>query len=114
MLDTLNGLVAERADFAFETTLATRTYAKRIPEWQKIGYRVGLNYLRLPSPEASMTRVGRRVAQGGHDIPRDAILRRFGKSLEYLETIYKPIVDEWFEWDSLEGTFAIRSRWDEK
>jgi predicted ABC-type ATPase len=51
------------------------------------------------------------VAAGGHDIPEGVIRRRFAKSLNYLETRYKPIVDEWYVWDSLEGSFTLAEAW---
>jgi predicted ABC-type ATPase len=69
-------------------------------------------YLRLPSVEASITRVRKRVAAGGHGIAEATIRRRFGKSARYFETIYKSIVDEWYMWDSLEGAFELRQSWD--
>ena len=34
-------------------------------------------------------------------------MRRFGKSPDYLETIYKPIVDAWYMWESREGGFIL-------
>jgi predicted ABC-type ATPase len=49
MLRAIDGLVERRGDFMFETTLATLTYARRIPLWQLVGYTVALLYLRLPS-----------------------------------------------------------------
>ncbi len=60
MLDRIDGLVGGGSDFAFETTLATLTYARKIPIWRKRGYQVSLIYLRLgsvveifgPGPEA--------------------------------------------------------------
>ena len=52
-----------------------------------------------------------RVSQGGHDIPEDTIRRRFGKSLDYLERIYKPIVDDWYVYDSREGEFVLHASW---
>lgn len=57
-------------------------------------------------------RVARRVAAGGHDIPEATIRQRFGRSRDYLETIYKPIVDERYVWDSLEGGFLPVTAWD--
>lgn len=48
-----------------------------------------------PSAEFSIARVARRVAQGGHDIPEETLRRRFVLSLDYLETVYKPLVDSW-------------------
>ncbi len=74
---------------------------------------MSLVYLRLPSVEDSMARVRRRMAAGGHGIPEDVIRRRFGKSLSYFETIYKPIVDEWYVWDSREADLPSSKRQDE-
>jgi predicted ABC-type ATPase len=108
MLKRIDDLVEGGADFMIETTLATLTYARKIPSWRRRGYTVSLIYLRLPSVEASITRVRKRVAAGGHGIPEATIRRRFGKSARYFETIYQSIVDEWYMWDSLEGTFELR------
>ena len=105
MLTRINQLVRQHSDFAVETTLATLSYAKKIPKWRELGYNVSLIYLRLPSVEHSILRVKRRVESGGHDIPEQVIRRRFKRSLEYLDKIYKPIVSEWAIWDSLEGHF---------
>jgi predicted ABC-type ATPase len=107
MLTQIDALTSVGADFVIETTLASLTHAAKIPAWRASGYRVVLFYLRLPSIEASIDRVARRVAAGGHDIPEDTIRRRFAKSQNYLESRYKPIVDEWYAWDSLEGRFTL-------
>lgn len=95
VLERLDELVADRADFVLETTLATRSHAVRIREWKAAGYRVELIYLRLPSADHSVARVANRVAEGGHGIPEETLRRRFGVSLEYLETTYKPLADDW-------------------
>jgi predicted ABC-type ATPase len=113
MLERIDDLVDAGADFMFETTLATLTYARKIPLWRQRGYAVSLIYLRLPSIEASIARVRKRVAAGGHGIPEETIRRRFGKSVSYLETIYKSVVDEWYIWESFEGIFVLRQSWDQ-
>jgi predicted ABC-type ATPase len=105
MLNRVDELTSVGADFMIETTLASRTYARRIPAWRAMGYYVALIYVRLPHAERSIERVWRRVAAGGHSIPEDVIRRRFTKSLRYLDELYKPVVDEWEIWDSLEGEF---------
>ena len=81
--------------------LASLGYAQKIPLWREQGYVVSLVYLRLDRVEQSIARVCKRVAAGGHSIPEDAIRRRFGKSWRYFESIYRPIVDEWYIWASL-------------
>jgi predicted ABC-type ATPase len=95
VLERLDQLFEQRADVVLETTLATRSHAVRIRDWRAAGYRVELVYLRVPSADFSVARVARRVARGGHGIPEEALRRRYLLSLEYLETVYKPIVDEW-------------------
>jgi len=107
MLARIDELIEDGADFVVETTLASLAYAQKISAWRMRGYRVSLIYLRLDSVDESMLRVQRRVAAGGHGIPEEAVRRRFGKSLAYLETIYKPIVDAWYIWESREGAFRL-------
>lgn len=114
MLGRIDDLVAARADFVFETTLATLSYARKIRAWRRVGYIASLVYLRLPSIEASVERVRRRVMAGGHDIPERVIRRRFGASAAHFEKLYKSIVDRWYIFDSVEGGFALAQSWDRK
>lgn len=104
MLERTNAFANAGKDFALETTLASRTYAQKIPLWRKSGYAVSLIYLRLAGVEEATARVHRRVAAGGHNIPEKIIRRRFERSITLLG-IYKPIVDEWYIYESLEGKF---------
>lgn len=105
MLDRIDELIDARADIVIETTLASLTYARKIPIWREQGYHISLIYLRLDSADESLDRVRKRVAAGGHNIPEQIIRRRFRKSVDYLEKIYKPIVNEWYVWESREGKF---------
>jgi predicted ABC-type ATPase len=76
--------VAARENFAFETTLAGRTYLRLVERMRRDGWRVELIYLALPSAEMSRLRVAERVAHGGHAIPLADIERRFPRSLRHL------------------------------
>jgi predicted ABC-type ATPase len=76
--------IAAREDFAFETTLAGRSYPRLVERMRAAGWRVELNYLALPSIEMSKLRVAERVAHGGHTIPAADIERRFPRSLRHL------------------------------
>jgi predicted ABC-type ATPase len=113
MLEQIDALASRRTEFMFETTLATLTYARKIPLWKSFGYSMVLLYLRLPDVEHSIMRVRRRVEAGGHGIPEDVIRRRYEKSLRYLQEVYKPAVDEWYIWDSLESEFLLAESWDQ-
>jgi predicted ABC-type ATPase len=100
MLQEMERHLQDHRSFAFETTLSGLTYARRIPEWQRTGYRVKLIYLSLPTVEAAIARVAIRVSQGGHNIPETVIRRRFEAGWNNFQKTYKPIVDEWMLYDN--------------
>ena len=77
MLKAIAQHVARRESFAFETTLSGVGYARQIPQWRQLGYRLELFFLSLPSADMAVQRVAERVRQGGHDIPEATIRRRF-------------------------------------
>jgi predicted ABC-type ATPase len=85
--------IGKREDFAFETTLAGRTYLRLIDRLRGDCWQVELIYLALPSVEMSKLRVAERVAHGGHDIPVPAIERRFPRSLRNLFNAFSHSVD---------------------
>jgi predicted ABC-type ATPase len=85
--------VSAREDFAFETTLAGRTYLRLVDRMRRDGWRIELIYLALPSAEMSKLRVAERVAHGGHAIPLADIERRFPRSLRHLLDDFSHRVD---------------------
>jgi predicted ABC-type ATPase len=100
LLRELDRLVAAKADFAFETTLSGLRYAERIRSWKAQGYLIEIAYLRLPSPRFALSRVAARVKQGGHDVARADVLRRFKRSWTNFLEVYKPLADDWVIYDS--------------
>jgi len=96
MLQRMDELVKRRATFSFETTLAARSYHRRVPQWQEMGYRVHLFFLWLPSSDIALLRVANRVKQGGHDIPVETIRKRYAAGLKNFQTLYRSLVDYWY------------------
>ena len=99
-LEQMESYAAKRMDFAFETTLSGRGYARRLIKWRGHGYRIGMVYLRLPSAQHVVRRVARRVREGGHDIPEPVARRRFERSRRNFVELYRPIADEWQVYDT--------------
>jgi predicted ABC-type ATPase len=99
-LAELDRLAAARTSFAFETTLSGITYAARITRWKLAGYRIEIAYLKIDSPQIALKRIAARVKQGGHDVPRDDVLRRFGRSWTNFTRIYRPLADVWSVYDN--------------
>jgi predicted ABC-type ATPase len=93
VLRELEARIASRDSFAFETTLAGRTYLRLVERLRQQGWRVELIYLALPSAEMSALRVAERVAHGGHSIPLSDIRRRFPRSLRHLLADFSHRVD---------------------
>ena len=95
MLARLHELAAARRDFAFETTLASRSFAPWIAELRESGYQFALVFLWLPSPEIAIARVAQRVASGGHHVPASTIRRRFDRGLANFFALYRPLAESW-------------------
>lgn len=95
MLARVRSLAKARADFAFETTLATRSYAPWLVRLRASGYRAHMVFLSLPNPELAIARVAERVRAGGHDVHEVVIRRRFAAGLGNLLSLYDRAVDSW-------------------
>jgi predicted ABC-type ATPase len=103
VLREIDRLVAERVDFAFETTLSGLTYVHRLQSWKRAGYRVDIVYLKLSSARLALRRVAARVRQGGHSVPQADVVRRFLRSWENFQHIYRPLADSWAVYDNSGG-----------
>jgi predicted ABC-type ATPase len=93
MLERIRELLKSRQNFAFETTCASRTHLPMLQRCKADGWRVTLVYLWLPSPQAALDRVARRVREGGHDIPGDVVVRRYWAGLFNFRLLYLPLAD---------------------
>jgi predicted ABC-type ATPase len=95
MLDRIRELVEQRVDFAFETTLATRSYVTLLKEAKLIDYKIILVFFWLESPQLAKERVKLRVSRGGHNIPEEIIERRYIRGINNFFELYEEIVDGW-------------------
>ena len=113
MLGRIRELIREGADFAFETTLATRSYVSLIKEAKEKGYLVTLVYFWLDSPEQAIKRVAKRVSEGGHYIPDEVVIRRYYRGLHNLTHLYSPHCDKWLVLDNMDLSPEIIAKYDE-
>ncbi len=95
MLNRIRDLLSRNESFSIETTLATRSYFRLVDNAHRQGYEVTLLFFWLKSPEQAQERVAERVSKGGHNIPKDIIVRRYYEGIDNLFKIYMPIVDTW-------------------
>jgi len=95
MLKRLNELARQRESFAFETTLASRSFAPWLADLRASGYAVHLFFLWLSSADLAVQRVAHRVLSGGHNVPPDTIRRRYQAGIRNLFSLYQPVVTSW-------------------
>lgn len=101
MLQRIQQLMQEKEDFAFETTLSTRSYVSLIKQARANAYKITLLYFWLASPDFAKQRVAKRVRQGGHNIPDEVIERRYYRGMSNLLNLYAPVVDKWVVIDNM-------------
>jgi predicted ABC-type ATPase len=116
MLTRIKQLANANSDFAFETTLASRTFAGWISILKNKNYKFHLMFLWLKSVDLAVSRVADRVRMGGHAIPEEIIQRRYVAGLKNFFKMYSPIADSWQFYDNSEddGLALIASKNQEK
>ena len=110
MLRKIQQLMEEKEDFAFETTLSTRSYTSLLKKAKTNGYKITLLYYWLYSPDFAKQRVAKRVSKGGHNIPDEVVERRYYRGISNLLNLYMPIVDRWTVIDNMEVVPTIIAR----
>ncbi|WP_373060263.1 zeta toxin family protein [Zunongwangia sp. H14] len=107
MINRINDLLKEEENFAFETTLSTRSYKNKILQAKEKGYTVTLLFFWLKNVELAKERVKIRVKEGGHNIPKKVIERRYFRGINNLFNIYLPIVDGALIFDNSYGKHEL-------
>jgi predicted ABC-type ATPase len=95
MLKRVHDLAARRASFAFETTLASRSFAPFIRGLVSDGYEFYLLYVWVPAPEFAIARVSQRVRTGGHHVPDGTVVRRYTAGMGNFFELYRPLAKRW-------------------
>jgi len=95
MLARLRELAGKRRDFAFEITLASRTFAPWIGQLAESGYAFHLVFLWLSSPDLAVARVAERVRSGGHPVPEEVVRRRYRAGLANFFGLSRPLATPW-------------------
>jgi predicted ABC-type ATPase len=100
MIRELRRLAESRTSFAFETTLASRSFAPWIDDLRRAGWTFHLVFLWLPSPDFAVARVVDRVRRGGHAVPEEVVRRRYRTGLRNFFKLYRPLATTWSMYDN--------------
>ncbi len=100
MLKRIRELAEKRETFAFETTMASRSFVPFLKHCKNGGFRIHLIYIWLQTPDLSIARVAQRVESGGHYVPDKIIRMRYERGLKNFFNLYAPIADTWAFYDN--------------
>lgn len=116
MLQQINALLETGKDFAFETTLATRSYVSFIKKAKEKGFNITLLYFWLSSPKFAINRVATRVSKGGHNIPDEVVIRRYYRGISNLINLYSVVCNSWIVIDNTEppSEIIVKGSFDKK
>ena len=110
MLNRINELLENEENFAFETTLATKSYKSKIIKAKTKNYNVTIIFFWLENIDLAIERVKTRVLEGGHNIAIEVIKRRYMNGIKNLFEIYLSIADEVMIFDNSEGKHDLIAR----
>ena len=112
-LKELQKHIDKNGSFVVETTLAGKYFVRIIKQLRKRKYKIVLIYIFVESRREAINKIRLRVKKGGHHVPDEDVIRRFGRSKNNFWNIYKNLIDDWRIYFSVEETFvpvAIGSR----
>lgn len=100
VLGEIKNHVDLRHDFAFETTLAGKSYVRFLKNVKEEGFKIHLFFLWLQNVDLAIKRIETRVQAGGHNVPIADVKRRFHRGIHNLFNLYRPLLDFWMIFDN--------------
>lgn len=107
MLNRIEELLKDGENFAFETTLASRTFVNFVERAKTKKYHCTLLFFWLNSEELAIRRVKTRVDEGGHNIPTNVIRRRYQRGLTNFFNLHQEEVDSWMLIDNSGAPYKV-------
>lgn len=84
IMDWLQASIEVHQTIGVETVLSSDKYRPLVTKARDRGFRVNLLYVVLKDAELQLKRIAIRVAEGGHDVPREKVISRRIRSFEQL------------------------------
>jgi len=100
LIGEVTGRLARNESFAFESTLSGLTWARFLRQAKRQNYRISIYFLFLKTVNQNLERIRTRVAMGGHNIPKEAVLRRQSRCFHNFWNIYRPFANDWYVFDN--------------
>lgn len=73
--------IAAGRSFSFETVMSHPSKLDVLRLAKEAGFRIEMFFVGIDDPQVNVTRVGIRVAQGGHDVPAERVVARWHRTM---------------------------------
>jgi predicted ABC-type ATPase len=110
VLRQIHDFAKSNVDFAFETTLSGKSYAKLLSHLKAKGYSLHLFFLWVSNSELAIARIKDRVREGGHNVPTEDVRRRFYRGICNFFKLYEALLDSWLLFDNSESKPVLIAR----
>jgi predicted ABC-type ATPase len=107
VLSQIHEFATAGVDFAFESTLAGKSYVNLFKELKNKGYKLHIFFLWIPSADLAIARIKDRVKEGGHNVLSQDVRRRFNRSIDNFFKLYRPLIDSWMLFNNAEAVPAL-------
>lgn len=104
LIEEMKELIAQKQNFALESTLAGKTYIPFLKTARKAGFSIHIFFLWIAHVHLAKKRILQRVQTGGHDVPEQDIERRFIRGLNNFFNTYRHLADSWIIYDNSSAT----------
>ncbi len=94
-----------RDKIMIESTLAGGWLNRWLLNFRADGFRINLLYIYLNSTELCLSRIASRVKKGGHDVPKEDVIRRYNRSIRNFWSKYRLQADLWSLIDNSENNY---------
>ena len=95
LLSEIHDRLERNESFSFESTLSGKTWLKLLNSAKQKGYEINIYFLYLDSVKDNLKRIKKRVAMGGHPIPKESVIRRHPRCFNNFWNLYRPLTHNW-------------------
>lgn len=103
----LKAAITEGKSLVIESTLSGKGLDKYIKSAREYGFHISIVFVTLDSPALSLARIRERVANGGHHVPDEDVIRRFSRSRQQFWTTFRPLADDWQLFSNTDEGFKL-------
>lgn len=100
LISEIKTRIRKNESLSFESTLSGKTWYPLLRDAKSQGYEIDIYFLMLRKMSLNISRIRKRVAQGGHNIPTDTVRRRHARIFENFWSIYRPLANSWHIFDN--------------